>query len=80
MPTTLWWDETDIAKNRMDALIACGQFTVCYELIDYILELKKADTSGIDHFKEIDQLLEALKKDWKAFNDNPLWLLEDYNS
>lgn len=35
-PTTLWWDKKDIVKNRMQTLIACGQFTVCYELMEYI--------------------------------------------
>lgn len=75
-PTTLWWDKTDIEKNRMDTLIACGQFTTCYELMDYILSLKKEASSGITDFKALDTLYEALEKDWKAFNKNPLWLTE----
>ena len=75
-PTTLWWDKRDIAKNRMQTLIACGQFTVCYELIDYILELKKDKKSEIEDFTEIDKLLNALETDWKSFNEKPLWLVE----
>ena len=53
-PTIQCWDKTDIAKNRMDTLIACGQFTTCYQLIDYILNLKKGlkdstiDSEAID--------------------------------
>ncbi|WP_298757944.1 patatin-like phospholipase family protein [uncultured Psychroserpens sp.] len=74
-PTTLWWDKTDIAKNRMETLIACGQFTVCYELMDYILKLKADTNSGVNDFTEIDKLYKALEKDWKAFNDQPLWLV-----
>ncbi|GGI57477.1 patatin-like phospholipase family protein [Winogradskyella haliclonae] len=75
-PTTLWWDQTDIAKNRMETLIACGQFTACYELMDYILQLKKDENSGVSDFAELDKLYEALEKDWKAFNKSPLWLVE----
>ncbi|SHH60684.1 patatin-like phospholipase family protein [Winogradskyella jejuensis] len=75
-PTTLWWDKTDIAKNRMETLIACGQFTACYELMDYILELKKDENSGITDYTELDTLYNALEKDWKAFNKSPLWLVD----
>ncbi|WP_308992783.1 patatin-like phospholipase family protein [Mariniflexile litorale] len=78
-PTTLWWDKTDVAKNRMDTLIACGQFTTCYKLLDYILELKKdAETQDIDT-KAIDDLYHLLLKDWKAFNEDPLFVLEILN-
>lgn len=75
-PTTLWWDKTDIAKNRMETLLACGQFTMCYELMDYILELKKNKDHGIEDFTEIDKLYKALKADWKSFNEKPLWLVD----
>ncbi|WP_299116825.1 patatin-like phospholipase family protein [uncultured Winogradskyella sp.] len=75
-PTTLWWDQTDIAKNRMETLIACGQFTACYELMDYILELKKDENIGMSDFTELEKLYETLEKDWKAFNKSPLWLVD----
>jgi len=76
-PTTLWWDKTDISKNRMDTLIACGQFTTCYNLINYVLELKKvAENENIDT-GGIDELHKLLLKDWRAFNKNPLFLVED---
>ena len=76
-PTTLWWDKTDITKNRMDTLIACGQFTTCYKLLDYILELKKdTEFQNIDS-DAIHELYKLLLKDWKAFNENPLFLVEE---
>jgi len=76
-PTTLWWDKTDISKNRMDTLIACGQFTTCYNLINYVLELKKvAEKENIDT-GGIDELHKLLLIDWRAFNKNPLFLVED---
>lgn len=76
-PTTLWWDKKDIAKNRMDTLIACGQFTLCYELMEYILELKKSEDNLKIDFTEIDILYEQLKKDWKTFNKDPFFVLEE---
>lgn len=76
-PTTLWWDKKDIVKNRMQTLIACGQFTVCYELMEYILELKADSDSNIADFTEIDKLYDALKTDWELFNKKPLWLVEE---
>ncbi|WP_159020391.1 patatin-like phospholipase family protein [Algibacter sp. L3A6] len=76
-PTTLWWDKKDVVKNRMQTLIACGQFTVCYELMEYILELKADPDSNIADFTEIDKLYDALKADWVSFNKKPLWLVEE---
>ena len=79
-PTTLWWSEEDIAKNRMDTLIACGGFTACYELMEYILKLKADAPDSVKDFSEIDDLYKALEKDWKAFNKTPLWLVEKLKS
>ena len=76
-PTTLWWDKTDIAKNRMETLIACGQFTICYQLMDYILKLKADEDKPIKDITEVDALYKALEADWKLFNKNPLWLVDD---
>ena len=78
MPTTLWWDEKDIQKDRMDALIACGQFTSCYKLMDYILKLKKNKKIKLteEELVAVDALYDALEKDWKQFNENPLFHVE----
>jgi len=75
-PTTLWWDKTDEAKNRMQTLIACGQFTMCYELMDYILKLKADKDNQVEDFSDIDILYKSLETDWKLFNNMPLWLVE----
>lgn len=78
-PTTLWWDKTDVAKNRMETLIACGQFTLCYELLDYILKLKADNDNQIKDFTEIDTLYKALEADWISFNEKPFWLVDTLN-
>ena len=77
MPTTLWWDEKDIQKDRMDALIACGQFTSCYKLMDYILKLKKNKKIKLseEETAAIDALYADLENDWKQFNENPMFYI-----
>lgn len=74
-PTSLWWDEKDIANDRMNTLIACGQFTTCYNLMDYILKLK--DNSL--YSDEMDNMYELLKEDWKEFNNDPLFMVYPEN-
>ena len=84
-PTTLWWDKKDIAADRMDTLIACGQFSLCYKLMEYILELKgskEADAKEhCDKFEidltHLDQLEQQLQSDWKAFNKDPFFYLKE---
>lgn len=67
MPTTLWWDAEDIKVRRQDNLIACGQFTTCYNLIKYIQNLP-------DEYQTVSvkNLEKTLLKDWENFNENPL--------
>ena len=93
MPTTLWWSEEDIKLNRMNKLIACGQFTVCYKLLKYIIELQDGteDRSEIDEmfgkmaiesleelpFPELIPLEQQLRELWRKFNENPLWMVEE---
>jgi hypothetical protein len=67
MPTTLWWDQADRNVNRLENLIACGQFTTCYNLMDYILGLKKKGNTD----SGLDDLYKDLHKDWKVLNDDP---------
>lgn len=71
-PTTLWWSEEDIKLDRMNSLIACGQFTTCYNLMKYILELKKSGIEG----EGMEEMYKALKKDWTAFNKDPMFMVD----
>ncbi|MEB2784694.1 patatin-like phospholipase family protein [Algoriphagus persicinus] len=67
MPTTLWWDAEDLKVRRQDNLIACGQFTTCYNLIKYIQNLPDEY-----HRDEVNRLEQALLEDWKKFEEDPL--------
>lgn len=70
MPTTLWWDAEDLKVQRQDNLIACGQFTTCYNLIKYIQNLPE-----MYHSDNVNSLEKALLEDWKRFEENPLVLI-----
>jgi Patatin-like phospholipase len=69
MGTTLWFDENNMDKR--DKIIATGQFTMCFNLLVYLFE--------IETVMELSESLKALKldllKDWKSFNENPMWLV-----
>ena len=70
-PTTLWWDAKDREVDRLQCLIACGQFTACYDLLDHLLKLKAAGVIG----NEYDALQKSLEEDWKDFNANPRFMV-----
>jgi predicted acylesterase/phospholipase RssA len=68
MATTLWFDAG--IQTMRDAVIACGQFTMCYNLLKRIYRLELMDEQW-----KTDKNLQALKTrllaDWALFNANP---------
>ena len=71
MPTTLWFDDAaDLQK-----LIACGEYSICYNLTDYILRRYGQQKSKYpDHVKE---LFIGLVEDWKKFESNPMMMARE---
>jgi hypothetical protein len=73
MATTLWFDAG--VQTMRDAIIACGQFTMCYNLLKHIYHLELIDT-----YWKTDAPLQALKTrllaDWKKFKEQPDWMVE----
>ena len=66
MPTTLWFDNPlDLQK-----LIACGEYSICYNLIDYILRLEGARKL------KYPEWFERVVEDWKKFEDDPMMMVE----
>ena len=63
-------------KVKYRSALLITRFTVCYELMDYILALKADKEIRITDFTEIDKLYKVLQTDWKEFNKKPLWLLD----
>ena len=75
MDTSLWFKEKDREVSRLKNLVACGQFTVCYNLLKYCMGLKKSDLN-IDHAL-LDQMIVIFQADWNKFIKDP-YFLHDY--
>jgi predicted acylesterase/phospholipase RssA len=78
MGTTLWFDEHSRRVTRsMACIIACGQFTTCHNLMDYVSKLRQPevwnsfDKAYQDRIDEIDQQLHT---DWDHFQKDPFYL------
>lgn len=85
MGTTLWFTEEELRgkKNKLNSLIACGQFNICYNLKDYIERVMRKDYE--DSYKlypqetkdKIETLYQKICADWEKFQKDPYWMLED---
>ncbi len=85
MGTTLWFDKKDADDKRMMKVVACGQFTACAKLLEYILITEKkmaAGDPGIKFNEEAIALFKQVKTkvlaDWQRFKNEPFFLYEQY--
>lgn len=76
MATTLWFDQHRLTGDKQLArIIACGQFTTCYNLLDYVLKLEQSGLSFDTEYSErLAQIKTSLQNDWADFNKDPFWL------
>jgi predicted acylesterase/phospholipase RssA len=78
MGTTLWFTEKDREEKRLENLIACGQFTACYNLLKYCVDLEKSDVKFKHHKskerKELKEMKEIFLADWEKFRLDAFWL------
>jgi len=89
MKTTLWFtnEELEGDKNMLNTLIACGQFTSCYNLLEYIEKTLKRSKYKSDYdaydsaTKEaIEKLQRELMDDWRKFKEDPYWMVNEWNN
>ncbi len=81
MGTTLWFDTAH--QDALADIVATGQFTTCYNLIEYLCRLEqhpaykslKAPTQ-----QQLATLKDNLVTDWKQFNQQPYWLHHSLNT
>jgi hypothetical protein len=77
MATTLWFDKYQRRDNAKEAIVATGQFTVCYNLLKHLFEkqvrIRKTDPAYVPDAQET-VLMTNLQTHWKAFNADPFWL------
>lgn len=84
MGTTLWYTKEELSKDNeqratmLDTVIACGQFTMCWNLLEYLRRIKK---DGININEKHKKLLECegqLMDHWRKFKGDPFWLVKQY--
>ena len=84
MGTTLWFSDQQRKDNTLDKLIACGQFTLCYNLTTYIERIKKKEdlwSSLTDKEKnDIEGLNKKCLADFEKFKIDPFWLVKKLNT
>ncbi|MEZ5082475.1 MAG: hypothetical protein R2750_03350 [Bacteroidales bacterium] len=88
MGTTLWFTPEELEgekENKLNDLIACGQFTACFNLLEYIEKVlwHKKNKEEYDKYPEtlkagIKELYDTMMKDWKTFNKNPYSMIDKY--
>lgn len=78
MGTTLWFTKDEIENRVHDALIAAGQYTICWNLLEYIETIKKDPENTGENHKAILACEQQLRADWEAFQQNPLELIEHF--
>jgi hypothetical protein len=64
-PTRLWFESEEELKN----LIACGQYTICYNLLDFVVRVYGTHFSKYPAW--VKELYPRLKKDWEELQRNP---------
>jgi predicted acylesterase/phospholipase RssA len=75
MDTTLWFTEKDREVSRLKNLVSCGQFTACYNLLKYCMDLKKSE-ANVDEIL-LDKMIVIFQSDWNKFIKDPYYL-HDY--
>lgn len=85
MPTTLWFTEKEEKEGMLDALIACGQLTLCLNLMEYGNQVKSMKYRDINIWDELTDEekaeIETIHKmnvaAWERFKEDPYWLLKE---
>lgn len=81
MGTTLWFSKEEMEKeNMLNAIIATGQFNICWNLLEYIENLKKDFLNTTAGHMELIKCEKQLLEDWTKFQSDPLWLVNEYKA
>lgn len=75
MGTTLWFTDKDKAKGLPQAVIAAGQYNICYNLLDYINKIEIDPTNTTEAHKLLIDCRPQLQEAWKKFQSNPQWMV-----
>lgn len=75
MGTTLWFTNEDKKNGVPQALMAAGQYTMCYNLLDYIYKIEKSPVNLNANHQLIIKCKEQLIQAWNKFHQDPQWML-----
>ncbi|HXX62796.1 MAG TPA: patatin-like phospholipase family protein [Bacteroidota bacterium] len=70
MPTTLWFTN----ESQLKMLVACGQFTMCYNISEFIHRGYGAQRSRYP--RSIQSLYDTADEDWARFERDPYMMLD----
>lgn len=79
MKTTIWFSNEDLVENRIKDLIACGQFTLCWNLLRHLDKIQKDDSNTNPRILKLLENREQLMQYWDQFKENPYWMVNDWN-
>ena len=81
MKTTLWFDDEDLKKGVPQAILACGRYTTCWNLLVQIDKLKQIPTAELSPFqKTLTAEEDNIKNFWMKFVSNPKFNVNSYTS
>ena len=75
MGSTLWFTQEEKAAGMPQALMACGQYTICYNLLDYIEKIENDPTNLNESHASLVALKPQLLEAWNQFQRDPHWML-----
>ena len=75
MGTTLWFTDKDKTDGIPSALLADGQYTMCYNLLQYIEKIKNNSVNLTSAHGLIIALESQLKAAWNKFQQCPQWMV-----
>lgn len=75
MGTTLWFTSKDKAAGKPQALLAAGQYTMCFNLLDYLERIDKNPTNLTDGHRLIIACKPQLLAAWQKFQQDPQWMV-----
>ena len=75
MGTTLWFSAEEKATGMPQSLLAAGQYTSCYNLLDYIEQIEQDPTNLTDGHRLLIGCKPQLLAAWQRFQQDPHWMV-----
>ena len=77
--TTLWFTETNQVDKMLEKLVATGQFTMCFNILEYLEKMIYTENNGFAQLEEstrneVLHLYNQAKTDWLHFVKDPFHL------